>query len=126
MAYFYWTILEYLLIAAGALQSRALISQESPGTTLFRLRDQTVRPGTASIQSPLARLACSFRQGELHNTFTSLISAPIQAAWPTGTGAGAGATRACSRTFGQSIKRSCPLMSSTSEVQLSTQSPSLQ
>jgi hypothetical protein len=46
------------------------------------------------------------------------------AAWPTGMGIGS--TRACSRTLGQSIKRSCPLISSTSEVQLSTQSPSLQ
>jgi hypothetical protein len=77
MAYFYWNILEYLLIAAGALQSRALISQESAGTPLLRLGDQTVRPGTAAIQSPLARLACSLRQGELHNTFTSLIIAPL-------------------------------------------------
>ena len=54
-----------------------------------------------------------------HNSFSH-----TQAAWPTGNATGA--TRTCSRNFGQSIRRSCPFMSSTNEVQLSTQSPSLQ
>jgi len=45
----------------------------------------------------------------------------VHAIWPTGTGADA--TRACSRTLGQSIRRACPLISSTGDVQLFTQSP---
>ena len=48
----------------------------------------------------------------------------IQAAWPTGSATGAMGT--CSRNLGQSIRRNCPFMSSTNDVQLSTQSPSLQ
>jgi hypothetical protein len=42
------------------------------------------------------------------------------------TGSAAGASSICERSFGQSIKRRRPFMSSTREVQLSTQSPSLQ
>jgi hypothetical protein len=48
----------------------------------------------------------------------------IYATWLAGSAIGG--TSICSRTFGHSIRRSCPFMSSTSEVQLSTQSPSLQ
>src|ERR1700716_2315083 len=48
----------------------------------------------------------------------------VQAAWPTGSAICVAGT--CSRNFGQSIRRNCPFMSSTNEVQLSTQSPSLQ
>ena len=36
-----------------------------------------------------------------------------------------GAAGSCSRSFGQSINRNCPFMSSTREEQLSTQSPQL-
>jgi hypothetical protein len=42
------------------------------------------------------------------------------------TGSADGAASICERSFGQSIKRRRPFISSTSEVQLSTQSPSLQ
>src|ERR1700722_6648362 len=47
-----------------------------------------------------------------------------QAAWPTGSATAV--ARACSHNLGQSIRRNWPFKSSTSEVQLSTQSPSLQ
>lgn len=61
----------------------------------------------------------------IHHADSACIQlSAIHATWLSGSASGG--MSICSRSFGHSMRRSCPFMSSTSEVQLSTQSPSLQ
>ena len=140
---------------SGAACRRARLIQELADTASTISNLTALRAGTAGVAAspanPKARSLCNACQGRLHNSTMSFMSISthwtaggcharedrrmsifahstlvrgLHAACPTGSStAGAGA---CSRSLGQSIRRKCPFMSSTSEVQLSTQSPSLQ